>query len=430
MKPLFLAGIHLAVTIAVAYVLRAETTTPKAAAVQHAVAITPVSGESWLLHLHRSFDETSMGKTGHLGPGPQDISVMPLPPQNLDYSFRQRGTLTGADLYRLNCQGCHGKSGFGAPPEINSVINPVRAASVPLVLARMKSNGMEISYSEAVKLAEQSRLALVNRLHNGGENMPPFSHLSEPEIRALMAYLNKLAEVPSAAKEQSVVSESPLRVGELIVKSTCHTCHSAVGVNPGPGAVMDGAIPPLSALPTRVSQSEFVRKVTQGAPVLMGMPPALFRGRMPVFYYLNEEEAIDVYAYLMLYPPSDRAPQSPLMAASMSVSPQDGPGHGSPGSTLPSRDTAASDLESSSAARFELIGLPILVVFVTGLLAGGLYFTFREFKRLSANSNNSAAPVLDVSTGKGMTAHLGAADSLQPLLCENTDRMSEYRMSE
>ena len=379
MKPLFLAGIHLAVTIAVACV-QAQTTTPKAATVQHGIAITPVSGESWLLHLHRSFDETSMGKTGRLGPGPQDMSAMTPPPQNLDYSFRQRGTLTGADLYRLNCQSCHGESGFGAPPEINSVINPVRAASVPLVLARMKSNGMEISYSEAVKLAEQSRLALVNRLHNGGENMPPFSHLSEPEIRALMAYLNKLAKVPSAAKEQSVVSESPLRVGELIVKSTCHTCHSAVGVNPGPGAMMDGAIPPLSALPTRVSLSEFVRKVTHGASVLMGTPPALFRGRMPVFYYLNEEEAIDVYAYLLLYPPSDRAPQNPLMAASMSGLTQGGSGHSSPGSTLPSRDPAA---------RFELIALPILGVLVTGVLAGGLYFTFREFKKLSANSNSS-----------------------------------------
>lgn len=424
MKPLFLLVSNLAVTITVACVLRGQTITLKAAAAQHGVAITSVSGESWLLHLHRPFDETSMGKTGHLGPGPQDISVLAPPPQNLDYSFRQRGTLTGADLYRLNCQGCHGESGFGAPPEINSVINPVRAASVPLVLTRMKSNGMEISYSEAVKLAEQSRIALVSRLHNGGENMPPFSHLSETEIRALMAYLNKLAEVPGAAKEQSVVSESPLRVGELIVKSTCHTCHSAIGVNPGPGAMMDGAIPPLSALPTRVSQSEFVRKVTQGAPILMGTPPALFRGRMPVFYYLNEEEAIDVYAYLLLYPPADRAPQSPLMAASMSVPPQGSSGHGSPGATLPSRDTATDDLDSPSAARFELVALPILVVLVTGVLAGGLYFTFREFKRLSANSSSSSAPVLEVRTGKDMTAHAGAAGSLQPLLFEKTDRMS------
>jgi mono/diheme cytochrome c family protein len=424
MKPLFLAGLCLAITMSAARVLQGQTTTPKTDAVQHGIAITPVSGESWLLHLHRSFDDTSMGKTGHLGPEPQGVGEITPPPQNLDYSFRQRGTLTGADLYRLNCQGCHGESGFGAPPEINSVINPVRAASVPLVLARMKSNGMEISYSEAVKLAKQSRMALINRLHNGGENMPSFSHLSEPEIDTLLAYLNKLAEVPSASKKLPVVSESPLRVGELIVKSTCHTCHSAVGVNPGPAAMMEGAIPPLSTLPSRVSQPEFVRKVTQGAPVLMGMPPALFRGRMPVFYYLNEEEAIDVYAYLILFPPSDRTPQSPLVAASMSMASQGSWGDGSPGSTLSSRETAASDLDSPSTARLELIALPILVVFVTAALAGGLYFTFREFKRLSANGKSSSAPVLGVSTMKGMTPDAVVADSLQPLLFENTDRMS------
>jgi len=188
--------------------------------------------------------------------------------------------------------------------------------------------------------------------------------------------------------------------------------------------MMEGAIPPLSTLPSRVSQPEFVRKVTQGAPVLMGMPPALFRGRMPVFYYLNEEEAIDVYAYLILFPPSDRTPQSPLVAASMSMASQGSWGDGSPGSTLSSRETAASDLDSPSTARLELIALPILVVFVTAALAGGLYFTFREFKRLSANGKSSSAPVLGVSTMKGMTPDAVVADSLQPLLFENTDRMS------
>ena len=40
----------------------------------------------------------------------------------------------------------------------------------------------------------------------------------------------------------------------------------------------------------------------------------LYSGRMPVFYYLNEQEAEDVYLYLSLYPPSDSVipmPRSP-----------------------------------------------------------------------------------------------------------------------
>ena len=95
-----------------------------------------------------------------------------------------------------------------------------------------------------------------------------------------------------------------------------------------------------------------------------------------MFYYLTEEEAVDVYAYLMLYPPSDRAPQSPSVASSMSMPSQGGSGHGSPDSTLPSPDTAASDLDSPGAARFGLIALPILVVLVAGVLALWIYFTF------------------------------------------------------
>ena len=94
--------------------------------------------------------------------------------------FHPRGgvTLHGSDLYRLNCQGCHGESGLGAPPEINSVINPVRATSVSLVVARMKERGMDISYTDASKLAQQSKAALSNRLHKGGENMPAFPQLN------------------------------------------------------------------------------------------------------------------------------------------------------------------------------------------------------------------------------------------------------------
>ena len=150
--------------------------------------MTPVSGESWLVHLNRSFNETSMGKTGHLGPpapAPGE-TASPWQPDLTDSAASQTVTLHGSDLYRLNCQGCHGESGQGAPPEINSVINPVRATSVALVMARMKTAGMDISRADAVKLAQQSNAALLQRLHKGGQNMPPFPHLNEAEIRSLL----------------------------------------------------------------------------------------------------------------------------------------------------------------------------------------------------------------------------------------------------
>jgi mono/diheme cytochrome c family protein len=292
-------------------------------------------------------------------------------------------TLHGSDLYRMNCQGCHGESGEGAPPEINSVINPVRATSVELVMARMKVTGMEIGRADAVKLAQQSKTALLQRLHNGGENMPSFPHLNQAEVNSLLAYLKQLAAVPGAGREQLAVKESRIRVGEHIVKSTCHTCHAATGPDPGPQQIWNGAIPPLSTLTMRKSRPEFIRKVTRGAPVLMGASPMLYRGRMPVFYYLSEDEAADVYLYLTLYPPSQSAGLGTISALTHPA--QAG------GGTPPMNGGASSvpqipevQPQGGDADRQTVLLLAGVASFIILLMAGGLGFTVHEFQRLSA----------------------------------------------
>jgi len=271
------------------------------------IPVTAVAGESWLNHLHRSFNDTSMGKTGRSGPPAPMPGEEPASWQlklSLDFATKT-ATLHGSDVYRLNCRGCHEESGLGAPPEINSTIDPVRATSVAVIMGRMKKAGVDISRANATVLAKQSNTALLQRLHKGGQDMPPFPQLSEAEIRSLVAYLKQLAGVPGAASEQVAVKESPSRVGEHIVKSTCHICHSAVGPYPNTQQLIEGAIPPLSTLSTRTSLPEFVRKVTHGAPIIMGTPPMQRRGRMPVLAYLSEDEAANVYLYLTLYPPQE-----------------------------------------------------------------------------------------------------------------------------
>lgn len=347
--------------------------------------VTAVAGESWLTHLNRRFDETSMGKTWRLGP-PASAPGEATPQWQADRPAAvasQTLTLHGSDLYRMNCQGCHGESGAGAPPEINSVINPVRATSVELVMARMKVSGMEIGRADAVKLAQQSKTALLQRLHNGGENMPPFPHLNEAEVNSLFAYLKQLAAVPGAEREQLAVKESRLRVGEHIVKSTCHTCHAATGPDPGPQQIWDGAIPPLSTLTMRKSQPEFIRKVTRGAPVLMGASPMLYRGRMPVFYYLSEDEAADVYLYLTLDPPSQSAGLGTIGALTQP---------GSAGGGTPPMNGGASSVsqipqvqpQRGDADWQTVLLLTGVASFIILLMAGGLGFTIQEFQRLSA----------------------------------------------
>jgi len=268
------------------------------------ISVTAVQGESWINHLHKPFNETSMGKTWDLGPAPPEPGQV-LPTWQLELAngyASQILTIHGSDLYRLNCRGCHGALGHGSPPEINALTGPVQATSVTATMERMKQAGREMSRSDVSAAAKESKILLLQRLHMGGLHMPPPT-LSDAEIRSLVAYLELLSDVPGAANRQIVVRESSYRIGEHIVKSTCHVCHSATGANPAPEQIFEGAIPPLSSLITRVSLPDFVRKVTAGTPIIMGTPPALYRGRMPVFTYLTQDEAAAAYFDMMLYPP-------------------------------------------------------------------------------------------------------------------------------
>ena len=357
-----------------------------------AVSVTPVSGESWLSHIGRDFNETSMGKTNRLGPAPGQQPSQPLDPASA--IGIESANRTGADLYRFNCQGCHGESGDGAPPEINSVIAPVRATSAPLIMQRMRTAGLEMSGSAAAEMARQANDALLQRLHNGGENMPSFSHLDQNEVQAIIGHLRKLAKVPGSERDSIQVEESPFRVGEHIVKSTCHVCHAATGENPTPQQMMQGAIPPLSALPARVSERELIRKVTQGAPVLLGEVPALYRGRMPVFDYLTQEEAADVYLYLTFYPPTKRA-DTAVAAASIAAPSGTSNGGGSAPAVDPTsmQSTEPSGPPSISGVLF-IIFFAGIAVFVVALLTAGLGFTFKEFKRLSSTAKEPIGPQL------------------------------------
>ncbi len=263
--------------------------------------VTPVSGESWIHHLQKPFSETSMGKSSwKLGPSPGDVSNWQM---NLSPGYATKlAILHGSDLYRLSCQGCHGKLGLGAPPEINAIPGPVQATSAAATMEKMKQAGREMSRADANTLARESKELLFQRLHSGGEQMLPPT-LNEAEIRCLVPYLEQLSDVPGAGKKQIAVQESPLRIGEHIVKSTCHVCHNAAGPNPTPAQILQGDLPPLSTMPKRLSLPDFVRKVTNGAPIIMGSPATAYRGKMPVFAYLSQDEAAAVYIYLLRYPP-------------------------------------------------------------------------------------------------------------------------------
>jgi mono/diheme cytochrome c family protein len=392
-------------------------------AAQKDVPVTPVTGESWLSHLHRALENTSMGKTVRLGP-PTIVPTHAMAEQNaarlqnvVFEAAKPSLIVQGADLYRLNCQGCHGEFGLGAPPEINSVIEPTRATSASLIMARMKQRGLDTSWSQASEMANQAKGSLLDRLHKGGTDMPPFPHLSEPDVRAIFSYLRQLAGIPGAERQQVHVEESPLRVGEHIVKSTCHTCHNAAGVNPSPNELMQGVIPPLSTLTTRVTVQEFERKVRHGAPIMMGTPVLPYRGRMPVFDYLSESEVADAYLYLKLFPPS---------AWTDPATPPNPPQTASAIAAIVSTHEPPKNPPRSEAQDKKGSALPILAeVFVGLLVVGGTAFTLYDVKRSKAKRR----PIQAVTSRRLATA----SPEGSPILVQSVGRSAaatQHRMSD
>ena len=265
------------------------------------VQVTPVSGPSTLRHLSRTISTSSMGWGGQWSalPGPVRPASKPAPADRPGEQL----TVTGADLYRISCRACHRPDGSGSPPEINTILDPVRAASDRWMVDRMKERGRPVDTAYIHGLTAATESDLQKRLREGGHNMPSFDHLSTDEIATLRPYLDFLAGLPGAESRQRNLIEPEARVGELIIKGTCHICHDAVGRDDIPVTALSGVIPPLSALTRLKSFEDFQHKIREGAPVALGSAGIMTRGRMPVFAYLSEAEAVTAYDYLIRYRP-------------------------------------------------------------------------------------------------------------------------------
>lgn len=166
----------------------------------------------------------------------------------------------------------------------------------------MRERGRPISAAFARELASGSKKDLLDRLHKGGQKMPSFAYLTDKEVDALIGHLELLAGLPGPGKPPTL-TEPVTRVGELLVKGTCHICHDATGRWPNPEELLQGSVPPLGGFATEKTMPEVVRKVRYGATIVMGSLPLPYRGRMPVFNYLSDDEIVSAYLYLIIYPP-------------------------------------------------------------------------------------------------------------------------------
>ncbi len=245
---------------------------------------TPASGPSWLSKLGRDFDKSSLGRVGALGPNEQDPELQAAPPRGGSW-LRQGFEARGADLFRFTCRSCHGVGGRGLPPEILPLTERVRATSAEL---QKQKEG-----SAAGDRAATAERLLRHRIEAGGPSMPGFDFLSTEEQDVLIAYLERLAGVPDPRHTDRAIRIPVDRVGELIVKGTCQTCHDSSrvpGAKPAPWP-----IPTLDGLPASHSARGFVaaaRHRGQGG----------LHGRGPEVSYLRGPELEAAYFFLAAYP--------------------------------------------------------------------------------------------------------------------------------
>ena len=209
--------------------------------------------------------------------------------------------LAGSDLYRLNCQSCHSPNGTGKPPEINSVIGPVQGTSKAFIENWGKKLGHPIDEDMIRQLVAEAVSTLRDRLDNGGKKMPAFKHLKGEERDALIAYLQVLSGVSSEGAQRALVTESVARVGEHLVKGTCHICHDAAGPGGGHMAMMQGIIPSLASFPNEKTMQDVIRQVEDGSMPMMSMMGGQI---MPAYPYFTEDEGAAAYLYLVNYPPA------------------------------------------------------------------------------------------------------------------------------
>jgi mono/diheme cytochrome c family protein len=220
------------------------------------------------------------------------LSTFRSSPEKAGAILNERFSVSGADLYRWNCQSCHGPDGQGAPPEINSVLGPVQGTSPVLSRKRMEARGLDVDDDVIQQTTELAEASLRDRFQHGGKNMPSFEYLRADEVEALFGYLEKLASVPPTKRDGLRVPESAARVGEHIVRGTCHVCHDATGPGSGHTAMTRGTIPSLASIPSDHSLSGVVHQVQYGSCATMRMTGGEI---MPAYPYFTEEEIAAVY---------------------------------------------------------------------------------------------------------------------------------------
>ncbi len=114
----------------------------------------------------------------------------------------------GKSIYETNCVACHQEDAIGKPGIAPSLTNP-----------------------ELLEIASDKFFVETIREGRDGTGMPPFEHLGEAKIKAIVAFLRDHSDRPSRAAEVDAQPEAhgDPRLGEQWFRYICATCHGAKG---------------------------------------------------------------------------------------------------------------------------------------------------------------------------------------------------------
>lgn len=181
----------------------------------------------------------------------------------------------GEELYNRNCVFCHQADAIGKPGVAPSLTNPEFLAIAPVDF-------------------------LVGTIRDGrpGTGMPPFGHLGQKDIEAIVAFLRSHATLPSRIKqvEAEPATTGDPQLGRVWFNEICATCHGPRG---------DGY--QAGGTGTAIGKRGFLDKVSDGfirTTIKEGRSNTRMRGFQgpEALANLNDREIDDIIAYLRTAP--------------------------------------------------------------------------------------------------------------------------------
>ena len=214
-------------------------------------------------------------------------------PSSSSHSRTKHAVVTGKDVYRLNCQGCHGPNGAGSQhmPGLTKFAKDLAAG--------------------------KGEKGLRQRLSEGGQRMPAFPNFTDAEVAALLDYLRELGG-GTATSTTKVGALSGAALGERIHQSNCASCHE-----PSRAANFGMMCQPasLAGLDERFSKQQVMSLLKVGV------------GPMPAFPHLTAQELDALWGYLSGLPAEPSAQPTmgemcPMVRAAMEGQPASATMHG------------------------------------------------------------------------------------------------------